>query len=42
MALDNIRERLMLFFDAEAKLDSRVEGSRYCVEIDIPYRAGRA
>jgi two-component system sensor histidine kinase AlgZ len=42
MALDNIRERLMLFFDAEAKLDSRVEGSRYCVDIDIPYRTGPA
>ena len=40
MALDNIRERLMLFFDAEARLESRVEGSRYCVEIDIPYRTG--
>ena len=38
MALDNIRERLMLFFDAEARLESRVEGGRYRVEIDIPYR----
>jgi len=42
MALDNIRERLMLFFDAEAKLETRIEHGRYCVEIDIPYRAGRA
>ena len=42
MALDNIRERLMLFFDAEARLQSRVEGSRYVVEIDIPYRSGAA
>jgi len=41
MALDNIRERLMLFFDDEARLESRVEGSRYRVQIDIPYR-GRA
>jgi two-component system sensor histidine kinase AlgZ len=41
MALANIRERLMLFFDAEAKLVSRVEGARYLVEIDIPYRTGR-
>jgi two-component system sensor histidine kinase AlgZ len=41
MALDNIRERLMLFFDDEARLESRVEGARYRVEIDIPYR-GRA
>ena len=41
MALDNIRERLMLFFDEEARLDARVEGARYQVDIDIPYR-GRA
>ena len=41
MALDNIRERLMLFFDDEARLESRVEGARYRVQIDIPYR-GRA
>ena len=40
MALDNIRERLMLFFDDEARLDSRVEGARYRVEIEIPYRSG--
>ncbi len=38
MALDNIRERLMLFFDDEARLDARVEGTRYQVDIDIPYR----
>ncbi|MEW6690905.1 MAG: histidine kinase, partial [Pseudomonadota bacterium] len=42
MALDNIRERLMLFFDAEARLESRVEGARYRVEIEIPYRSGPA
>jgi len=41
MALANIRERLMLFFDAEARLDSRVEGARYLVEVEIPYRTGR-
>ena len=41
MALDNIRERLMLFFDDEARLDARVEGARYRVDIEIPYR-GRA
>lgn len=41
MALDNIRERLMLYFDAEARLASRVEGGRYRIEIEIPYRAGR-
>lgn len=39
MALDNIRERLMLFFDAEARLESRIENGRYRVEIEIPYRA---
>ena len=41
MALDNIRERLMLFFDDEARLNSSVQGARYRVEIEIPYR-GRA
>ena len=40
MALDNIRERLMLFFDAEATLMTRVEGGRHRVEIDFPYRSG--
>ncbi len=38
MALDNIRERLMLFFDDEARLESSVAGGRYRVQIDIPYR----
>jgi two-component system sensor histidine kinase AlgZ len=38
MALENIRERLRLFFDAEARLESRVEAGRYRVEIEIPYR----
>ena len=42
MALNNIRERLMLFFDAEARLESRIEGARYLVEIEIPYRSGAA
>lgn len=42
MALDNIRERLMLFFDAEARLESRVADARYSVEIEIPYRSGPA
>jgi two-component system sensor histidine kinase AlgZ len=41
MALDNIRERLMLFFDDEARIVSGVERARYRVQIDIPYR-GRA
>ena len=39
MALENIRERLMLFFDAEARIESRVRDARYEVEIEIPYRA---
>ena len=38
MALDNIRERLALFFDAEARLETRASGGRYSVEIEIPYR----
>jgi two-component system sensor histidine kinase AlgZ len=40
MALENIRERLRLFFDAEATLVSRIEGGRYRVDIEIPYRTG--
>ena len=42
MALDNIRERLMLFFDADARLETHVDAGRYRVEIDLPYRAGAA
>jgi two-component system sensor histidine kinase AlgZ len=42
MALDNIRERLMLFFDADARLETKVDAGRYRVEIDLPYRAGTA
>jgi two-component system, LytTR family, sensor histidine kinase AlgZ len=42
MALENIRERLRLFFDAEATLESRVQDGRYRVEIEIPYRSGGA
>ena len=38
MALENIRERLRLFFDAEATLESRIEHGRYRVDIEIPYR----
>ena len=38
MALENIRERLRLFFDAEATLVSRIEHGRYRVDIEIPYR----
>jgi len=39
MALDNIRERLMLFFDLEAGLDSDCAGGRYRVRIHLPYRS---
>jgi len=42
MALENIRERLRLCFDAEATLESRIEGGRYRVQIEIPYRSGAA
>jgi len=38
MALDNIRERLMLFFDAEARVETRVHAGRYSVDIELPYR----
>src|SRR5207237_8211352 len=37
-ALDNIRGRLALFFDAEARLETRIGNGRYRVEIEIPYR----
>jgi len=44
MALANIRERLMLFYDLEARLDTEVLGgagsSRYRVRIVVPYRQG--
>ena len=39
MAQENIRERLQLFFDAEARLATRIAGGRYQVEVEIPYRA---
>ena len=39
MALENIRERLQLFFDAEARIATQVTAGRYRVEIEIPYRA---
>jgi two-component system sensor histidine kinase AlgZ len=42
MALENIRERLRLCFDAEATLESKIEGGRYRVQIEIPYRSGAA
>lgn len=44
MALSNIRERLMLFYDLEARLETHVapDGTRYTVRIEIPYRHGGA
>jgi two-component system, LytTR family, sensor histidine kinase AlgZ len=38
MALENIRERLALFFDAEARIETSTTAHRYCVEIEIPYK----
>jgi two-component system, LytTR family, sensor histidine kinase AlgZ len=42
MALENIRERLMLFFDAEARIETHADGKRYRVDIELPYRTGSA
>ena len=39
MALDNVKERLALHFDAEASLESRVTKDGYEVHIRMPYRA---
>ena len=41
MALDNIRERLALHFDAEASLESKVTKEGYEVHIRMPYRTTR-
>jgi len=38
IALENIRERLVLFFDAEARIESFLDAGRYRVEIEVPYR----
>ena len=38
MALDNIRERLALFFDAEARISTQLTSGRFRVEIEMPYR----
>jgi two-component system sensor histidine kinase AlgZ len=38
MALENIRERLMLFFDLEAGLEIDARGGRHRVSIRLPYR----
>ena len=41
MAVDNIRERLALHFDAEASLESRINRDSYEVHIRMPYRAAQ-
>lgn len=38
MALENIRERLMLFYDLEARLETRQQAGRFQVLIELPYR----
>jgi two-component system, LytTR family, sensor histidine kinase AlgZ len=38
IALDNIRERLQLFFDLEARLETAVGDGRYRVTIRLPFR----
>jgi len=38
MALDNIRERLMLFYDLEARLETEAEAGTFRVTIRLPYR----
>ena len=42
MALENIRERLALFFDAEAHIRTSADGKRYRVELEMPYKSERA
>jgi two-component system sensor histidine kinase AlgZ len=41
MALDNIRERLQLHFDAEARLDTKMADGVYEVRITLPYIKSR-
>jgi two-component system sensor histidine kinase AlgZ len=38
MALQNIRERLALHFDAEASLNTQIMGDSFQVHIVLPYR----
>ena len=40
MALANIRERLLLFFDLEASLATDLADGRHRVRIELPYRRG--
>ena len=39
MALSNIRERLALHFDAEARLTAHVAGGEFFVQIVMPWKA---
>lgn len=41
MALDNLRERLMLFYDLEARIESGERDGRYRVTVDLPRREVR-
>jgi len=41
MAVDNIRERLMLFYDLEAALDTEQTDDAYRVRIRLPFRSER-
>ena len=38
MALENIRERLMLFYDLEARLETETKDGQFRVMIELPYR----
>jgi two-component system sensor histidine kinase AlgZ len=40
MALENIRERLMLFYDLEARLETEAKEGVFRVAIRLPYRKG--
>ena len=40
MALDNIRERLMLFYDLEARLETEAKEGLFRAAIRLPYRKG--
>ncbi len=42
MAMQNIRERLALHFDAEASLRAEVQGNTYCTHIVLPYVKAKA
>ncbi len=41
MALENLRERLMLYYDLEARLETGMAEGRYRVRVDLPVRRSR-